>query len=308
MGIKMAEAYSGKLNKIVSINEVNKKNREQLQLKCPYKGCRTGITYTEEHIRTYNEKSVSIPAYFRLISEDNSPHSADCIYSTFGELVSIAKRSKGMLESIQDNLFEFRLQVITKTSQGEKNKKPLANEQSGYHRVRKNNNIKTAGTKSAYLSTIKKILELKSKMEEENHLQKSVVLKDGKKTLNWGNFYFDIHDYYDCYSLLESGAEHPICIEGIIKHTKFIQENGFYKVNMELYRLSNKEVNDKTLIPSVFINFHGRNLYRKVKEIIRKESPSKVVVYSDNIHINSNVPYLNINPKVYNDKQMHLWN
>ncbi|WP_439949056.1 hypothetical protein [Bacillus subtilis] len=307
MGVKMSEAYSEKLNRIVSISEVNKKNKEQLLLKCPYDSCRTSITYTEEHTRTYGEKYITIPAYFRLISEDNSPHSTDCIYSTIGELVNIAKNSKGVLESIKDNLFEFRLQVITQPNQGEEYKNSSSTQQLSNQRIQKNNKVKTSGTKSAYLSTIKKILELKSKIEEVNQLQKNVILKNGKNNLNWSNFYFGKHDYYECYSLLENGAEHPICIEGIIKNTNFIRENGFYRVNIELYRFSNREVNKKTLIPSVFINCHGKNLYRKIKEIIKKEAPNKVVVYSDNIHINSNGAYLNINPNVYNDKQIHFW-
>lgn len=304
----MDKAYSGKLNRIVSIDEVNKKNREQLQLKCPYEGCRTGITYTDEHIRTYGEKSVIIPAYFRLISENNSPHSVDCIYSTIGELTSLAKRSLGMLESIEDNLFEFRLQVITNPSQGKKNTMSSSARDTSIQRAKRNSQILTSGTKSAYLSTIKKILELKSKMDEDDQLQKTIVLKNGKETLNWSEFYFDKYDYYECYSLLENGAEHPICIEGIIKKLNFFQEHGSSRVNIELYRLSNKVVNGETLIPSVFINFHGRSLYRKIREIIKNGTPSKVAVYSDNIHINSNGSYLNINPNVYNDKQMHFWN
>lgn len=304
----MEKAYSGKLNRIVSIDEVNKKNREQLQLKCPYEGCRTGITYTEEHIRTYGEKSIIIPAYFRLISENNSLHSVDCIYSTIGELISIAKRSMGMLESIENNLFEFRLQVITKPSQGKKNTKSSFAQDSSIERVPRNNKVITSGTKSAYLSTINKILELKSKMEEDDQLQKTIVSKDGKETLNWSNFYFDKYDYYQCYSLLENGSDHPMCIEGIIKQVNFIQEYGSSRVSIELYRLSNKEVNGKILIPSVFINCHGGKLYREIREIIKKRNPSKVAVYSDNIHINSKGPYLNINPNVYFDKQIHFWN
>ncbi|MFJ6206787.1 hypothetical protein [Bacillus pumilus] len=308
MGIKIRKAYSAKLNRIVSLDDVNRKNREELELKCPYEGCRTSITYTEEHIRTYGEKSVIIPAYFRLISENSSPHSADCIYSTIGELISIAKRSMGMLESIEDNLFEFRLQVISKHRQNKKNTNPSYIQEPSIQNVSINSKIIESGTKSAYLSTIKRILELKSKMEEDNQLQKALVLKNGIKTINWNSFYFDKHDYYECYSLLENGAEHPICIEGIIKQINFFSEYGSRRVTIELYRHSNRKINGKTLVPSVFINFHGSNLYKKISEISNSETPNKVAVYSDNINYNSNGFYLNINPNVYNEKQMHFWN
>lgn len=212
-----------------------------------------------------------------------------------------------MLESIENNLFEFRLQVITNPSQSKMNKKSRTDQQHDIQSISRNNKVKTSGTKSAYLSTIKKILELKSKVEREDQLHKTLKLKDGKETLKWSEFYFDKYDYYDCYSLRHNGAKHPMCIEGIIKQMNFISEHSYSKVKMELYRLSNKEVNGKTLIPSVFIHFHGKNLYRKIKGMTKKNIPSKVVVYSDNIQINSNGSYLNINPNIYNEKQMHLW-
>ncbi|MFN3093378.1 hypothetical protein [Bacillus pumilus] len=213
-----------------------------------------------------------------------------------------------MLESIEDNLFEFRLQVISKHRQNKKNTNPSYIQEPSIQNVSINSKIIESGTKSAYLSTIKRILELKSKMEEDNQLQKALVLKNGIKTINWNSFYFDKHDYYECYSLLENGAEHPICIEGIIKQINFFSEYGSRRVTIELYRHSNRKINGKTLVPSVFINFHGSNLYKKISEISNSETPNKVAVYSDNINYNSNGFYLNINPNVYNEKQMHFWN
>jgi hypothetical protein len=307
MGVKMERAYSEKLKRPVSITEVNKRNRDALCLRCLDENCSAAVTLTEEHNRTYGDVKVFIPSYFRLVSERKSPHSADCSYSTLGEVHNIAKESKGILKSLNDKSFEFRLQVLTNLGSKQNGKLTSDSKKSKSDKIPKNNKVLSVGTKNAYLSTVKKILELKSRIEEEQQLSTIITLKEGSQSIKWKDFYFEKDEYYNLFKLLENKVEYPVCLEGIVKRIDFNIENGTKKGNIELYRLSTQNINGEVLIPSVFIKFLGSNIYDEIKRLSKKKSINNLAVYCDEINFNKNGKYLNINLNIYNKKQIHIW-
>lgn len=307
LGLKMDRAYSEKLDRIVTADVVTKKNKNELLLKCASKNCRVNITFTEEHYRSYGDAKVTVPSFFRLISEKNHPHNDECVFSTLGELKTLARKSNSMLKQLEDEKIEFRLQFLTenkrnKKTSNEEDKDPSGNGAKG----NKKNSVVSKGEKEAYLSTVQKILALKSKLDGDEELKETIVIKKGRSKVNWEDFYIETDDYHDLYEKIDkTNVNHPICVEGDIKRFHFRNESGYKSGAIELRRPSEKRTDG---VPSVFINFKGDVIYDEMK---RNQNKKHVAAYCEDFSTKERkeegTTYLNIPLNINHKNQIHLW-
>ncbi|WP_255290513.1 hypothetical protein [Bacillus cereus] len=112
------------------------------------------------------------------------------------------------------------------------------------------------GKLSSYLATMKKILELRKAVEDDdsNELESIIEIQMYEKKIKWSNFYYDQEKYLDAYNYLQTlnAKRHPICIEGVVRDIRPLKQGDRYAVNLQF----GKKDKDIEYIPavSIFVN------------------------------------------------------
>ncbi|MEI4799924.1 hypothetical protein WAZ07_01055 [Bacillus sp. FJAT-51639] len=257
MAVTMQEAYSTILNEKVSAQEVDKPANEHLKKGLECESCRISVAHRTRHPRNERE----IPALFYRKGGEN--HKEFCSYNTIGRINMIARDSDNdILKSITDKTFSFRLTMIHEpleelgkqdTKQGKDQNKTLNQKDRNYH---------SRGKLNSYLSTMKKIIELRNILEKQNELNSIIEIEMHGRKIKWNDFYYEPHRYIQSFNYikkLEWKNRHPICIEGIVDSVRYIEMSGKYAINL---RWGKKGINSKGIeqIPSPSIFFDAGTL------------------------------------------------
>lgn len=243
-------------------------NREYLNLKCGY--CNADVSFVCTHKKQSREKEFIVQQHCRLKQGCN--HNSNCKYNVDGNLKIInATCADRDLMGEDGAIFYLRLLLITE-DEFTFNKDNMA---SSKVQDDSRKNYISNGKKTAYLSTLKKVIQLRTEVEKNSELEDKVKLRwfDSKGHLiviSWGQFYFDFeYDYAKLYKWLNGKyINHPICIAGQIKEIKALEDNG-YCINL-IGRHLNR---DELFIPEIY--FKSKEIYDKYKFI----SNDRIVVF-----------------------------
>lgn len=212
-----------------TFREVNVKNGYHGDFICKTKNCNADMIFVKEHEKRKLEKTVFVSSFFKLKSNKN-PHDENCPFNTKGITKVIARDSdSNILKSLDENKYEFNLQILHKPTKKTPSIELTDNENhSNAHTKRKNTQYVNKDTASSYIKTLKSILELRAKVEEENELASIVTLKYNSKKIYWNKFFFNHTQYIEAYKLNQNSTiEYPICIHG--KVSKVINKNDKFK-------------------------------------------------------------------------------
>ncbi|WP_432693999.1 hypothetical protein ACRBU7_14455 [Priestia aryabhattai] len=291
MAISMEKAFSKIVNREVTAEEVDRDLKLKKGLECNY--CGIPVYHRTEHPR--KEARVSA-LFYRKVEHDYS-----CKYNTVGQVSIIARQSSDkILQNINQKKFTFRLTMIYEqlnmVKAGEYSKKDNA---SIINR-QKNRSYQDRGKLTPYLATMKKIIELRNILEKNTELHSIIKIEMYNKKIAWNNFYYESNYYtkaFDYLKKLEWKENHPICIEGIVRGVKSLDQEGRYAVGL---RFGDTKTNnqDFTLIssPSIFCN------EQDVSSEIFKEGQRIVVCALCTTREKNN--YLNINISLYHKNQI----
>lgn len=269
MGIKMSRArFNGKE---LCINEYDT-NKTYRNLNCYF--CDAGVSFVNSHERDLGERKIIVQRYFRLKS--GQEHEQGCKYTVDGAILKIyAHCADDELMSKQDNKFVVRLMIISQdtTMKGSGN----FLDKSG-HGKRQHNYI-PIGKKTAYLSTMNQIMELRASVESNSDLENKIHLcyhdwKGNPYLVSWKNFYFDSEKEKDYGRLLRyltnEKVYHPICVAGYIKS---ISEYQIGKFCIKLEAASDKE--NRRIAIEVY--FKDNYIYDELKD----KDGCKILVYTN---------------------------
>jgi hypothetical protein len=303
MGIKMQKVRHH--GKELKINEYDV-NIEYGQLKCFY--CDADVSFVNSYERNLGERKITVHRFFRL--KGGQEHRNGCKYTVDGAVLDIyAACADDELMSKQDNKFVVRLLLASDDIEGKSSNN--INDVSG-HGKRKHNYI-PKGKKTAYLSTIHKIMQLRTMVENNADLEEKINLqfydwKNKAYLVQWKKFYFDSEKEYDYEKLLKyligGQVYHPICIDGYIKSVEEYQKDK-YCLKLEPVL---KEDGERVAIS---IYFHNEQIYRY---LAGKEN-SRIVVYTKFNFYRKNewdspdkqkFIYYNITGNIYDKKQTLL--
>lgn len=218
MGIKMPEAYYKPQNCVMRVDEAEKVKASELtsNLYCSSENCRTRLRF----VHSYNkgeESEITVSSHFSLVSGSGSPHSDDCQYNVGGQVKIIARKADDMMQSIADGKYKFRLHLLFGALNAREEELVGATSQSGSNtRGQVETTYKTKGRLTAYLSTARKIMELRSKIELERDIAQYVEIQFQRDTIRWADFYFERENLFRCYERVNNHS-YPICIEGEVK-------------------------------------------------------------------------------------------
>lgn len=303
MGIKMKKVICD--GQEITISQYNA-NKIYKDLRCFY--CGAKVIFVNSHERDLGEKRIIVQRHFRLKS--GYEHAPNCRYTVDGQLKDIyATCADNELITKRDNVYVVRLKLIADDIS--KSVNVGLKDESG--RGKRELNYVSVGKKTAYLSTMKKIIELRAQVENEAELSEKVQLQffDYKNELHfvrWRDFFYDIEKETEYARLLkylmESRVYHPICVVGIVKDIKELKDKRYY---MDLEPVN--EGKDKKIAVALYFN---ESVYR---EVSCRNKGDKVVVYAKykfdkkvNWPPNSEHPrivYYNIKGMIYNAKQVY---
>lgn len=278
MGMKLKKAmYNGRE---INIDEASDEMRGNLFCHI----CGVELTYVNGYTKEVNEKEYYVHPYFRLKNKNkNNDHASDCKYNTQGQLKIMAKESTdNILEDLQNGKFNFRLHLISNSireldKDGDNHKL----DETDNNLPQKEKEYKKKKEKlDSYLSTMRRLVQLRAELEENKDISSQVTLefnnKGKKQKISWNHFYYEVDRFYDCYEYLKSKRpQHPICIYGKIRDiTDPKPEYNFYSI--KLYSPKPIEVDGIFQLPAVEIRIRNNDLIDLIKPYKGKD----ILVYS----------------------------
>lgn len=257
MAVTMKEAYSTILNEKISAQEIDKPVNKHLKQGLECVDCRIPIAHRTRHMRNETE----IPSLFYRKGGIN--HEEFCSYNTLGQVNVIARDSDDdILKSVEDKTFSFRLTMIHEPLETLKNQEGKQEKNQKKELNTKDRTYHSNGNLNSYLSTMKKVIELRNVLENRNELHSIIEIEMHGKKINWSDFYYEPDRYIQSCNYVKQlkwENRHPICIEGIVDSVRYIEMSGKYAINL---RWGKKGISSNGIeqIPSPSIYFDSETL------------------------------------------------
>lgn len=221
MGIKMENAFDSTGFEWNADAYLKGKGKEPL--KCVH--CSTPVTHQSAHTRERDDKSILIPAYFRLLPSGR--HAYGCKYAVEEEIKTIVKESDDLFESIRVGQYRLRLvmikEALTGSSASSTNNETRPN--GGTTKVYEH----SQGKLPAYINSAKRVLQLRALCDSDeeiaNHLE---LVFEGDAIVPWSQFYFETERHLSAFHTIQSNTvQHPIALHGTVKFKKPVKgKNG----------------------------------------------------------------------------------
>lgn len=307
----MPFAYYEKEKREISVDEAREKEFKT-SLFCITESCQAPISYVGPSERNYPDKVVLVKDYFKL-KTSKEPHVDNCKYNTEGQLKIFARDSEGVLTSLGNGKFNFRLNLITSSLKSTK-AKGLSDEETSIQGLTKapTKKYESKGKVNPYLSTMNRILKLRSELEDNRELSELVNLNFGRQNISWVEFYYSEEHYRKCYNYVsKKKANHPICLEGIIDAIKEPSDNfPFYSVSLIKPRVDNVDKDGLKRRPSVSIVLYNESILKYIQSEMAK-GKENIAFYSvlkvKSKPYGSGMEYLNITGYINHKQQVHIF-
>lgn len=282
MGIKMSEAFFERSKSIVKAKDATEGMRGFLR--CRNINCRTEVTWVERHNKHYNTQT----RFFRLMPKRQ--HTDSCGFNTLVQIKNIASNSEqNVLNNLENGRFLFRLSLIYEALKEINDNQQILPAPS-YDENGKSSTYQSSGNKHANLSTMKKIMELRAKVDEDEELRSTITLDFDRTQIKWSQFYYQPSEYDKCYRYVAKNGQnrkfgvyshHPICIEGKVKSiVDKVQEYSTYYINLRIPNLDPDE-NGITHFTSVSLATKDKQIIDSIEnyKIANGDYP-EIAVYS----------------------------
>lgn len=272
MPIIMPLAFSTNQKKIISAKEYNQDRKDKML--CEDSTCRIDVAYVRRYERQYGDKKINVEAFFRLKSK-NFKHNEECKYNINTQIKIIASKSNSsIIKSIEEGYYKFRISLVysefiicgSKGAPTLNPKNPIGKNLKGVKYVH-------SGEISPYISTMKKVIELRTKLVGNDELKKHIILEiknhDSNKTeeINWDKFYFTVSNYKNMYNYIASHrCNHITCIEGVIK--EFHEPSAkfpFHSIRLNSPSIKRKDLNNIE-VPTLQLVLENKEIYKFIKE------------------------------------------
>ncbi|WP_263701300.1 hypothetical protein [Bacillus thuringiensis] len=297
MAVKMKKAYSTIKQEDVTAKYVEKHQELKVGLECHI--CRIGVA----HKNSYKRVESPVPTHFTR--KPRVDHREGCKYNTVGQVTEIAKDSDDkILESIKKDKFTFRLTMIHEPLRDFGKQTNNFTNNDGTAAPKKDRKYVSKGKLSSYLATMKKVLELRKVVEDDNsnELESIIEIQMYGKKIKWSDFYYDQEKYQDAYNYLQTlkTKRHPICIEGVVRDIRPLKQGDRYAVNLKFGKIEK----DVEQIPSVSILCNESDI-----PSITFEPDQHIVVCALCTASQSKISnkYLNIRASLYHKNQLVIF-
>lgn len=217
MGIKMGVARDRDGQEWKA--ETYTKGKGSEPLRCLH--CAAHVTHQCAHTRERDDKSILIPAYFRLLPGHR--HAKGCKHAVAEELTEIARVSDDLLESVQEGRYRLRLVMIKNAFSGGTEDRKDGNGEAGGG-VGKNY-VRGRGKLPAYINSASRVLVLRAMCDADDEIAEHLeLIFEADRHIPWPMFYFEAERYLDAYRAMVAGQiDYPIAIHGTINTIKRVE-------------------------------------------------------------------------------------
>jgi len=232
MGVKMGFAFDSTGHKWAA--HTYHKGLGTDPLKCEF--CPALVTHNPSHTRDLDEKSILVPAYFKLLAGER--HSPDCTFAVQEEVTKIVRESKDLFESIRDGEYRLRLAMI-KDTLIKMSFKPLQDEgqKQGQEKDRvQTTYVKAAGKLPGYINSAKRVLKLRALCDDDTEISKHLELVfEGNTVIHWPQFYFEATRHLEAFNtIVRNTIQHPIALHGYVDSKRIgVGRNGASVLNLQ---------------------------------------------------------------------------
>ena len=242
-----------------------------------------------------------------------SNHDPNCRYTIDGEMKDIyAKQADSEYLTKDGNKYIVRLLFTNTTVPTSNSELPEGNNATSQ---KKQVNYIPSGKKAAYLSTIKRILKLRAALENDQELQRKVILKFNIKgntieSIPWNNFFFDVTNEDEAERLIHylniRNAPHPMCLCGKVSKIAPVKDDR-YRIELLNHTM---EKNEKLVISF----FADEKVIRKYQNLTHPciavycnvKAKDSLWVPNNPKQSNSQIIYHNIDGNIYDSRQINL--
>lgn len=322
MGVKIEKALYIKTKEMMTNLEADRHELNGEKFICPH--CKTELIFRRSGKRQLENRVIPISPYFYL--KQGNEHGGNCEYNTFGKIEILARKAinlKDFMEKKKPDQYAIRMQVVKQAMEEPlEEKEDVRTADSIKKGSAPSKNYKNSGTMAPYLSRMKDIMILRSKMEKNDDIRKYLRLEYEGRTVNWDKFYFgpDNKSLLDLSKYFRNNTkpEHPICIEGMVKeYIKRKDKNGkpYYSFILEKPTVKDTDVEGFRNIPSVSVNVYEG--YEKLIEYMKdnyKKYNKQIVAFGHNPYVkvksssDNTAKFHNITIWINRTAQIHLFN
>ena len=233
MGVKMGWAFDSTSHEWAA--DSYHKGLGNPPLKCKF--CPAAVTHNPSHSRDLDEKSILVPAYFKLLPGER--HSSDCRFAVQEEVMKIVRESKDLFESIRDGEYRLRLAMI-KDALIEISSKPRPKTEIQKHEQEKEkvrtNYVKAVGKLPGYINSAKRVLKLRALCDDDSEIAKHLELVfEGNTVIHWNQFYFEVTRHLEAFNtVIRNTVQHPIALQGYVASKRIgVGKNGQSVLNLQ---------------------------------------------------------------------------
>jgi len=211
MGIKMAVALDADGNEWQADDYVKGKGREPLRCK----HCPTGVTHQSAYSCERHNKSIKVPAYFRLLQ--NGEHADNCPHAVEQNVKKLVTQSDGLIESLRNGKYRLRLMMVADALKLPQ--KPTPAQSGGGIHPSGTVYQRKSGSLPAYINSAKKVLLLRAACDDNDSISQYLELVfEGNTVVPWSSFYFETERYMEAFrSVSLQTVKHPIALHGVVK-------------------------------------------------------------------------------------------
>ncbi|MBN3777345.1 hypothetical protein G3O06_07220 [Burkholderia sp. Ac-20345] len=211
MGIKMATALDARGEEWRA--EGYSKGKGVEPLRCAH--CPTAVTHQTAYTCERHNKSVQVPAYFRLLKDGE--HADNCPHAVEHNVKKLVTPSDGLIESLRDGKYRLRLMMIAEALGTAR--KPESPRGGGTTRPGGTVYKRKSGNLSAYINSAKKVLALRAACDDDESIARYLELVfEGNTVVPWSSFYFEAERYMEAFRAVSlQTVKHPIALHGVVK-------------------------------------------------------------------------------------------
>jgi hypothetical protein len=214
MGVKMGVAFDSAGQEWSA--DIYRKGLGTPPLKCKF--CPAPVSHNPAHPREWEDKSILIPAYFRL--HPGGIHAENCRFAVTEKIQLIVKESKELFETIREGDYRLRLVMIKQALEalsGASRQSCKGERQTGARA--ETSYAKSPAKLAAYINSAKRVLQLRALCDDDveiaNHLK---LVFEGNTVVRWPEFYFETERYLEAFNAIaKNTVEYPIALHGYVK-------------------------------------------------------------------------------------------
>lgn len=247
-------------NRLLDIREYDP-NKKYGVLQCRF--CGAEVCFVNSYEKSSGMSNVFVQKHFRLKAGEK--HKQGCKYTVDGAIAHIyAACADEDLVSKKGDKYVIRLLSIPKETVS---KKEYRDTKDGSRCEKKQLKYIARGKKTAYLSTIKQIMQLRALVESNSELDAKTFLQyyklNGSPCLvSWDFFYFDLETENAGKRLLQylidRSVYHPLCV--VLTMRKISEyDHGSFRINSEVVNI------EKHKRLSITLYFDSRRIYDRYR-------------------------------------------